>query len=69
MPTTSKLDELIEKAKTVEITPEQREQQRQSFAYGNLKIEDDSVTREEIAEAARQIDAEKKAQQDGTVAE
>ncbi len=51
------------------MTPEQQEQQRQSFAYGNLKIEDDSVTREEIAEAARQVDAEKKAASNGIAAE
>jgi hypothetical protein len=34
------------------MTPEQREQQRRSFAYGNTKIENDLITREMIEEAA-----------------
>jgi len=31
------------------MTPEQKREQRISFAYGNLAIEDPNVTREEIA--------------------
>lgn len=37
------------------MTPEQREAQRQSFAYGNARIEDDSVTREAVREAAERL--------------
>ena len=38
------LDELIEMARTIRMTPEQAERQRRSFAYGNVKIENDSIT-------------------------
>jgi hypothetical protein len=37
------LDGLIEMAKTIWMTPEQAERQRRSFAYGNVKIENDSI--------------------------
>ncbi len=49
---TSKLAALLERARSVIMTPEQREQQRRSFAYGNTKIENDLITREMIEEAA-----------------
>jgi hypothetical protein len=32
------LDELIEMARTIRMTPEQAERQRRSFAYGNVKM-------------------------------
>ena len=43
---------LLEKAKTVRMTPEQKEEQRRSFAYGNTKIENPRITREIIDEEA-----------------
>ena len=43
---------LKEHARTREMTPEEREEQRRSFVYGNLKIDDDAVTRELIDEVA-----------------
>ena len=46
------LDELIEMARTIRMTPEQAERQRRSFAYGNVKIENDSVPWEMIHRAA-----------------
>ena len=47
-----KLKELLEKAKLHPMTPEERERQRRSFVYGNLKIENDSVTRELVDQVA-----------------
>lgn len=49
------LNELIEWARTVEMTPEQLAEQRISFAYGNCKIENDNITREMVEAAARKI--------------
>jgi len=49
------LDRLLDLARRVEMTPSQLEQQRQSFAYGNTKIENDRITRETVAAAAREI--------------
>ena len=49
------LDELIEMARTIGMTPEQAERQRRSFAYGNVKIESDSITWEMIDRAARRL--------------
>ena len=37
------LDELTEMARTIRMTPEQAERPRRSFAYGNVKIENDSI--------------------------
>lgn len=48
-------EELLEVAKTFEMTAEQQEEQRQSFAFGNANIENDHVTRETVAEAARSL--------------
>jgi hypothetical protein len=48
---------LIEQARRVEQTPAQREEQRRSFAYGNLKIENPRVTREMIDRVADQLPA------------
>ena len=50
------LAELIELARTIEMTLDEREQQRRSFAYGNVNIENGLVTRamvDECAEALR----------------
>lgn len=49
---TDTLKALLEKAKTVRMTPEQKEEQRRSFAYGNTKIENPRITREIIDEEA-----------------
>ncbi len=46
------LDGLIEMARTIRMTPEQAERQRRSFAYGNVKIENDSIPWEMIHRAA-----------------
>lgn len=51
------LPALIERARAVKMTSEQREEQRRSFAYGNTKIENDLVTRAMVDE---QADAQKR---------
>ncbi len=56
---TGKLAALIERARKVRVTGEQREKQRRSFAYGNTKIENDLITREMVEERA---DADKHSQ-------
>ena len=48
----SEIEEMIERAKKLVTTPEQREAQRRSFAYGNSKIENDRITREMVDRAA-----------------
>ncbi len=45
---TNALKKLLEIAKTVQATPEQREQQRRSFVYGNTAFENDLITREMV---------------------
>ena len=52
MPT---LEELIEAARKITMTPEQAEEQRRSFAYGNTHLENPLITREMIDEAADRI--------------
>lgn len=44
---------LIERARAVKMSAEQREAQRRSFAYGNTKIENDLVTRDMVDEQAK----------------
>jgi hypothetical protein len=53
------LDELIEMARTIRMTPEQAERQRRGFACGNVKIENDSITWDMIDRAAERLSKEK----------
>lgn len=48
----SKFERALETIRDVSMTPEQREAQRRSFAYGNAKIENEHITREMIDRAA-----------------
>jgi hypothetical protein len=50
---TKELQELLEKTRQIEMTPEQAAEQRRSFAYGNTKIENERITRELIADLDR----------------
>lgn len=52
---TKHLEVLLEAAKKVVLTAEQKEQQRRSFAYGNTKIENSRITREMVDHAADAI--------------
>lgn len=47
------LERLIEQARKVRMTEPQKVEQRISFAYGTAKIENENVTREMVANAAR----------------
>jgi len=49
---TNELQELLDAAKKVAMSPEQKEEQRRSFAYGNTKIENPRITRETVDEEA-----------------
>ena len=52
---TEKLEFLLEKAKKIQMSEAEQEEQRRSFAYGNTKIENDLITREMIDEAADRL--------------
>jgi hypothetical protein len=53
------LKKLIEAAKTAKPTPEQREQQRRSFAYGNTHFENSLITREMVDHEAEKLAKDK----------
>ena len=46
------LEELLEHCRDYEMSPEEREEQRRSFAYGNVKLSNPAVTREMVDQAA-----------------
>jgi hypothetical protein len=49
---TTQLQYLLQAAKNCVFTPEEKEQQRRSFAYGNTVIENPRITRERVDRAA-----------------
>jgi hypothetical protein len=49
------LSRLIELAKGVRMSTRQINEQRNSFVYGNTKIENSSVTREMVEEISREM--------------
>jgi hypothetical protein len=52
---TDALKSLLEAAKTAQTTPEHREEQRRSFAYGNTAFENSRITREMIDKQAEEL--------------
>jgi len=56
---TKQLQDLLEAAQRVVLTPEEKEQQRRSFAYGNTKIENPRITREMVDQEAEALGARK----------
>jgi hypothetical protein len=52
------LAELLELACKIEMSPQEREQQRRSFAYGNTKVENRDITLEAINSAADVVASE-----------
>lgn len=46
---------LIDKVRSIKMSPQDREDQRRSFAYGNTKIENDQITRNLIDDAANKM--------------
>lgn len=57
---TETLQALIDAAKKLEPTPEHREEQRRSFAYGNTHFENGLITREMIDQQAEEIERERR---------
>jgi hypothetical protein len=53
--TETELQQLLDAAKNLELTPEQKEEQRRSFAFGNANIENPRVTREMVNEEAEAL--------------
>ncbi len=49
---------LVERAKSVKMTNQEKDQQRKSFAYGNTKIENDLITRAMVEKAAAKLNME-----------
>ncbi len=52
---TKDLEELVERAKKINMTPEQAAEQRRSFVYGNTHIENERITRDMVAEADAKV--------------
>lgn len=46
---------LVETARSVRMTPDEQEEQRRSFAWGNANIENASVTRAVVDEVADKL--------------
>jgi hypothetical protein len=57
---TDALKKLLEAARTANPTPEQREQQRRSFVYGNTHFENDLITREMVDREAEKLEKDGK---------
>jgi hypothetical protein len=53
---TDRLQQLLEEAKKIVQTPQEKEEQRRSFAYGNTKIENPRITREMIDREAEALE-------------
>jgi hypothetical protein len=52
---TDALKSLLEAARMAEATPEQREKQRRSFAFGNTAFENSLITREMVDRQADKL--------------
>lgn len=61
MKTPVNLDALIEWARHYVPTEAEREESRRSFAYGNVKLHNPAITREDIDREADKLNAEVKA--------
>lgn len=49
------LEELLEWAKTHKMTPEELEEQKISFAYGNVKLSNPDITKEIVRDVAKKL--------------
>jgi hypothetical protein len=52
---TKYLEDLLKAGRDFVLTPKEKEQQRRSFAYGNIVIENPRVTREMVDRAADEL--------------
>ena len=50
--TDEQFEDLIKRCREIVMTSEEQEEQRRSFAYGNLKLHNPNITREDIDRAA-----------------
>jgi hypothetical protein len=62
---TANLEILIEAARKVRPSPDQEEEQRRSFAYGNTAFENSLITREMVDREAEAIKRERGTQRRG----
>ena len=56
---TASLERLIERAKKYRMTPEERDAQVRSFAYGNTHMENESITMDDIQDAMTSLKADR----------
>lgn len=54
----SELQELVDRARTIEMSPQEYVEQRRSFAYGNAAFENPSITKEMIEEEEAKLGVE-----------
>lgn len=54
------LERLLEEARRIQMSEDQRREQRISFAYGNTHIENSNITRQMVAEADEKISREER---------
>ncbi len=59
------LEKLLEAAKRIAPSTEQKEEQRRSFAYGNTAFENDLITREMVRVEAERLNREKNERSSG----
>jgi hypothetical protein len=57
---TKDLQELVDRARKIEMTDDQLREQRRSFVYGNTHIENERITREMVAELDDRFEKEQK---------
>lgn len=51
----TQLQKLLQAAKNLDVSPEQKEEQRRSFAFGNTNIENSRITRKTVDEEAEAL--------------
>lgn len=59
------LDALLDEARSEEMTAEEMERQRRSFAYGNSKFENERISRQSIETEAERLTTEQHNDQTG----
>ena len=55
---TETLEELVERARSIQMTEAQEREQRLSFVYGNTHIENARITREMVDQADKRVSTE-----------
>jgi hypothetical protein len=52
---TTQLQQLLDAVKKLDVSPQQKEEQRRSFAFGNTNIENPRITRQTVDEEAEAL--------------